>query len=210
MVRIQYVPPLIWAVGIVGNTVALEINTAMKRLLITDMPWDEIQSLYDSGMSLRDLSVKFKMGLKTFNKAKKLKLFIPRDMSSAMRLHSLKNPRDYSEVRSKRSDLANYRADCTFKFNLSDFPDEFDFSLIEAYGWYKPKNRGNNLNGVSRDHAISVRYGFDNGIPAYHLSHPANCILMKHGDNVAKYTRNSFTYEELLQRIDRWNKKYGL
>lgn len=113
-----------------------------------------------------------------------------------------------ANARSKRSALANYRADCAFKFSLKDYPDEFDFSLIESHGWYKAKNHGNNLTGVSRDHMISVRYGFDNNIPAEHLSHPANCKLVTQSENSSKRTQNSITYEELLSRIDKWNKKY--
>lgn len=110
--------------------------------------------------------------------------------------------------RENRPALINYRADCAFKFNLKDYPDEFDFTLIEIYGWYKAKNRGNNLNGVSRDHMVSVRHGFDNNIPAEHLSHPANCRLILHNDNISKGTQNFITYEELLNRIAEWNKKY--
>jgi hypothetical protein len=159
-------------------------------------------------MSMRDLCASFKLSLKTLHKAKQLKLFVSRNLSSAMKVNLQKHPRDYSEVRKNRSALANYRADCAFKFNLGDYPDEFDFKLIESYGWYKPKNRGDNLNGVSRDHAVSVRYGFDNNIPAEHLAHPANCVLMRHGDNVSKYSKISMSYEELLKRIEAWDKKY--
>jgi hypothetical protein len=172
------------------------------------MPWQEIQRHYDEGMSLRNLQEKFRISFKTFSKAKKLNLFSPRDLSSAMKINQLNNPKDYSEVRNKRPALSNYRADCAFKFNLSDFPDEFDFTLIESYGWYKPKNRGDNLNGISRDHAVSVRYGFDNNLPAEHLAHPANCVLMRHGDNVSKYSKNSISYDDLLKRIEEWDKRY--
>jgi hypothetical protein len=68
------------------------------------------------------------------------------------------------QAREKRPALINYRKDCAFKFNLADYPDEFDFKLIEQYGWYSAKNRGNNLTGVSRDHLVSIRYGFDNNV----------------------------------------------
>jgi hypothetical protein len=182
----------------------------MKRVLINDMPWQEIQRHYNDGLSLRDLQEKFKISFKTFQKAKALNLFVPRDLSSAMKVNLSKNPRDYADVRSKRPALINYRADCAFNFNLSDYPDEFDFTLIESYGWYKPKNRGNNLTGVSRDHAVSVRYGFDNNLPAEHLAHPANCVLMQHGKNVSKGKHITMSYEELLKRIDAWDRKYNL
>jgi len=106
--------------------------------------------------------------------------------------------------------LQEYRRLCAFKFNLADYPNEFDFDLIREYGWYKPKNKGNNLNGVSRDHLISVRYGFDNKIDPKILSHPANCKLMQHNNNVSKYTTCELSLEQLLERIDQWNEKYPL
>lgn len=180
----------------------------MKRVLINEMPWEQIQFDYDSGLSTRDLCKKYVMSGKTIAKARTLKLFTSRSLSDACKNTVIKKPRDYSEVRNKRSALINYRADCAFKFNLSDFSDEFDFTLIESYGWYKPKNRGNNLSGVSRDHAVSVRYGFDNSLPPEHLAHPANCVLMQHGKNVSKGKKNTMSYEELLNRIEAWDKKY--
>ena len=55
-----------------------------------------------------------------------------------------------------------YKLSCQFNFALNSYPDEFDFSLIEKYGWYKAKNIGNNLNGISRDHIYSRDKGFKN------------------------------------------------
>lgn len=181
----------------------------MKRILINDMSWKDIQSDYDTGMSIRDICKKRMMSHKTIDKASKLGLFKSRSLSDAGRLSNIFKPRDYSEFRKNRPALVNYRADCAFKFNLKDYPEEFDFTLIEIYGWYKPKNRGNNLTGISRDHSISVRYGFDNNLSSAHLAHPANCVLMQHGNNVSKGKNISMSYDELLNRIDAWNKKYG-
>jgi len=113
-----------------------------------------------------------------------------------------------AEVESRRTPLQNYRANCAFKFSLKDYPDEFDFALIITHGWYKAKNRGNNQTGVSRDHAVSVRYGFDNNLPSEHLAHPANCILMQHNKNVSKGIKNTFSYEDLLIKIKEWDEKY--
>ena len=79
-----------------------------------------------------------------------------------------------------------------------------DRALIEQYGWYQPKNRGDNLYGVSRDHMISRRWGFENNIPPEHIAHPANCRLIRQSENASKSTSNSITYEELLERIAAW------
>jgi hypothetical protein len=103
-----------------------------------------------------------------------------------------------------------YRADAQFTFNLSDYPDEFNFSLIEEYGWYKPKNRGDNIGGVSRDHIFSVREGFEQGVAPKMISHPANCRLMIHSKNISKNKRSDISLSELTEKINSWNKKYGV
>lgn len=104
----------------------------------------------------------------------------------------------------------NYRKACNFKFSLNEFPDEFDFSLIKENGWYKAKNHGNNLYGVSRDHIFSVSEALKQKIDPYYISHPANCELLLQSNNVAKYTRCGITFEELKYKVDKWNEKYGV
>jgi hypothetical protein len=39
------------------------------------------------------------------------------------------------------NDFKIYKAETKFKFGLNDYPDEFDFTLIERYGWYSPSNK---------------------------------------------------------------------
>lgn len=113
-------------------------------------------------------------------------------------------------IQFRRKDMTEfkiYKAETNFNFNLSDYPDEFDFTLIEKYGWYSPSNKKNNLGGVSRDHMLSVKEGFELGIDPKLLAHPANCKLMIHNDNVSKNKKSSITLEELLERIEKFNKK---
>ena len=107
------------------------------------------------------------------------------------------------------SSLKYYRARCGFKFAINEFPDEFNFDLIRINGWYSAKNRGNNLSGISRDHMVSIRYGFDNNISPEIISHPANCQLVIHNENSKKHSKCSISLEELLNKIELWNKKYG-
>jgi len=102
-----------------------------------------------------------------------------------------------------------YRPSCEFRFTLSDYPGEFDFDLIKKHGWYKAKNRGNNLNGVSRDHLYSVKDGFTNKVDPAMISHPANCKLVVHTDNQKKNVKSEITLEELIERIKIWNLKYN-
>lgn len=106
-------------------------------------------------------------------------------------------------------DFKQYKKQCEFRFLLKDYPEEYDFFLIETYGWYKAKNHGDNLNGVSRDHMFSIKEGYKNKIDPYYISHPANCKLLKHTDNVSKLSKCSLTEKELLKRICEWETKYG-
>lgn len=102
-----------------------------------------------------------------------------------------------------------YKRFCQFNFSLSNFKNEFDFELIKQFGWYKAKNHGNNLNGISRDHRYSCDEGFNNLVDPYIISHPANCELLQHSKNIAKYVKCSITLEQLIENIKEWNKKYG-
>jgi hypothetical protein len=97
-----------------------------------------------------------------------------------------------------------YRQRCNFDFEFKDHPDKFDLSLIEQYGWYSPRNKGNNINGISKDHMLSVRAGFELGIDPEIVKHPANCKLMLHRQNQSKREKSSITIEELLERIRHW------
>lgn len=106
------------------------------------------------------------------------------------------------------AEFLKYKSEANFKFNLSDYPDEFDFELIKKHGWYKPVNRGNNLGGVSRDHMLSVREGFKLGVDPKIISHPANCKLMVHNENISKNKKSTITLTELLDRINKWDEKY--
>lgn len=105
--------------------------------------------------------------------------------------------------------LITYRRRASFNFNLADYPEEFDFSMIKEYGWYSASNRGNNLNGVSRDHMVSVKFGYENNIDPNIISHPANCRLLRHNDNISKHEDCSITLEELKVRIEEWTNKYS-
>ena len=68
----------------------------------------------------------------------------------------------------------------------------------------------NNLNGVSKDHIYSVHDGFKNNVDYEIIKHPANCQLMKHIDNNKKKCQSLITLNELLERIKKWNEKFGL
>ncbi len=108
------------------------------------------------------------------------------------------------------TEYQKYYKNCQFQFNLSDYPNEFDFGLINKYGWYQAKNHGNNLNGISRDHMISVKFGYENNINPEIIKHPANCRLMQHSENSSKWKTCSITLKELIVKINNWNLKYNM
>ena len=55
---------------------------------------------------------------------------------------------------------------------------------------------------------LSVREGFELGIDPKLISHPANCRLMIHNENVSKNKKSIITLEELLDRIEKFEQKY--
>jgi hypothetical protein len=102
-----------------------------------------------------------------------------------------------------------YRPSCEFNFDIKQYKNEFDFSLIELYGMYSPTNKNNNLGGVSKDHIYSVKDGFINKINPEIIKHPANCSLILQTENSSKCDKSLMTLEELLKKIEIWDKKYG-
>ena len=110
--------------------------------------------------------------------------------------------------RANIDEINKYRSKSTFRFNVYDYPNEFDLKLIEEFGWYSASNRGNNKTGISRDHMISISYGYRNNIIPFILSHPANCKLILHTENNKKNSDCSITIEELCNKIKIWEKKH--
>ena len=103
---------------------------------------------------------------------------------------------------------------CKFRFSVHKYPEEFDLKLIEEFGWYtcpgkKRKNYTKNINGVSRDHLYSISEGFKNNVNPLLLSHPANCRVMIHIDNIKKSIICDITLNELKERIIIWENKYN-
>ena len=107
-------------------------------------------------------------------------------------------------------ELRTYRARCSFKFNVYNYPNYFDLELIDQHGWYSPggknsKNKNINMTGVSRDHLYSVYDGWINDIDPVIISHPANGRLILQSENASKRNSSSITLDELLTKINIWN-----
>lgn len=166
--------------GLASNKVKLAARkSAAKRLGISLKEWE---SLYDSGKTSRQLMKHSHKGCKNCG-------------SDCI------GKKTICEV-CRKAYYKYYRPSCVFDFLLSDYSEWFDFSLLKQYGIYKATNRGNNLNGISRDHLLSVNDGFRLGIDPEVMKHPANCRLLRHKDNQRKRARSVVTFGELLDRIE--------
>jgi len=168
--------------------------------------WGEIKKDYENGMSQNDLEKKYKTSYQALKWGKengKIKFRTSSD-SIKLAIKQGKMPRCISQ----KSGIERYRQLCEFKFGVKTFYEYFNLKLIEDFGWYKAKNRGDNLNGVSRDHIYSINDGFINNINPILISHPANCKLMRHSENSKKNKYSSITLSELLCKIKEFENIY--
>ena len=144
-----------------------------------------------------------------FTYSRSTKMFCSSGCMNQERINKKYNTRK-KFIKVEDTNHTSYRNACKFNFSLNDYENEYDFSLIEKYGWYSPTNKNNNLEGVSRDHIISISYGWKNKIDPYYISHPANCQLLPHKDNKIKGTKCGMSLEELKIKILLWEEKYIL
>ena len=81
--------------------------------------------------------------------------------------------------------------------------NENEIKLLNEYGIF---NNLTNTKGCVRDHLLSRRYGFENNIPTWIISHPANCEIVLHSENIRRSSTNDnlITLDELLERIENW------
>jgi hypothetical protein len=88
-----------------------------------------------------------------------------------------------------------------FTFNVYHFPELFDLDLLNKVGWYSPggKTKKWNINGLSRDHKISVNDAIKNNYDPYYIT-PLNCELMPHIENNSKKTKSSISYTYLFYK----------
>lgn len=113
---------------------------------------------------------------------------------------------------SSRSLREQYYAASAFAFNVYEYPEWFDLSLLAKHGWYatpgSEKRGKRNPAGVSRDHLLSVSEGFAKAVDPKLIAHPANCCLMLHVENNRKSAKSTITVEELLDRIAKFEEMY--
>lgn len=79
-----------------------------------------------------------------------------------------------------------------------------ELELLNKHGVFNNKT---NTTGCVRDHLLSRRFGFENNIPTWIISHPANCEIVLHSENVRRKNTNDnlISINELLERINNYN-----
>lgn len=122
--------------------------------------------------------------------------FCNRSCSSSFNNRQKNNSLDIDLVSYSR-----YYDRCSFKFNIEEFSDKIDLSILRERGWYRSIKTNQNLEGVVRDHRFSVLDGFKNKVDPEIISHPANCQLLTNRDNILKSSTSSITLDELIYEI---------
>ena len=90
-----------------------------------------------------------------------------------------------------------------FLFDVYNFPDFFNLDDLKKFGWFSTGgNKPINLNGMSRDHKVSVNESIRNSYDPFYITHLLNCELMVHKENNLKKSKSSITYEELVRIVD--------
>lgn len=105
--------------------------------------------------------------------------------------------------------MAEARNRYKFTFNVYKYPDLFDLDLINTVGWYAPGGKSGrwNINGLSRDHKVSVNSAILNNYDYYYITHPMNCEIITHKLNNTKKTRSSISYVDLVKLVDAFDAK---
>lgn len=178
---------------------------SIKNVTYDNVNWKLIQEFYENS-NYRGIVKQFNLSPKAISWAQKNNKLKLRTQKEAVKKRLTEGGYNKSSVRGIR----RYRQLCEFNFNLSDYPTEFNFGLIKKHGWYTAKNRGDNKNGVSRDHMYSIKEGFINGVLPEIIKHPANCELITQNENNLKKTKCSITLEELCKKIKIWNFNYSI
>lgn len=91
-----------------------------------------------------------------------------------------------------------YSVASKFRFDPYSITTIPGYDQLLQHGMYSHSNR----KGMTRDHMISVEYGFRNNIDPAIIAHPANCQFLSMSDNAIKSASSCLTIDELLKRIE--------
>lgn len=102
-----------------------------------------------------------------------------------------------------KSNYEQYKKQCQFNFSKKMYQLLIEVEKIKDYNWYNAKNQNHDY--LSRDHMISISYGYYHNIDPYLISHPANCRLISQRENESKNDNCSITVLELIERVEWFN-----
>lgn len=88
---------------------------------------------------------------------------------------------------SEKTNWQVYQKEANWNGMLTDYFSETDWTIFGQRGMFHAKN---NSDGLVRDHKLSRKTGFREGIFPELLRHPTNCQLIAHADNVSKAQTN--------------------
>lgn len=94
----------------------------------------------------------------------------------------------------QKTNYRRYRRQCKFNFTKE----------LEEYLFNSEKLTITN-DIPTKDHMVSVTYGFLHNIDPYLISHPANCMILSNSSNSSKNSSCSITINELIERVEWFN-----
>lgn len=102
---------------------------------------------------------------------------------------------------------SNKRSYYRFQFNVYDYPELFDLALLNKVGFYGAGGKISqyNLQGLSRDHKLSIADAIKNNYPQYYITHPMNCDLIMHSKNNKKKQNSTISFIELVKLVDNYD-----
>lgn len=121
---------------------------------------------------------------------------------------SFNNLRENSPKRLSDDVYSSYKEQCRFKFDVYKYPNMFDLEQLDLQGWFTTSNskrRLKNLDGMSRDHILSISEAFENGYDPYYISHICNCQLISQRENSIKNHKSSISYLELIHNVNQYD-----
>ena len=114
------------------------------------------------------------------------------------RITEIKYERGYIIPREYKDDiLEKYYADVWYLTNKN---------FNKFYNEINPENYKRGRNTYHLDHKISIMYGFVNGISPELISHRCNLEMLYYKDNLSKSVKCSLTLDELLERIEEYDR----
>lgn len=97
--------------------------------------------------------------------------------------------------------IDTYRKSVYFSLSPKVLPYLKGYDKLCKYGWYSKTN----IMGMTKDHRVSVQYGYINKIPPAIIAHAANCELMSLRQNSSKNFKSSCSLEDLKKDINMLN-----